>query len=160
MDQQQPKATPYKPYQPKATPTQWAEIKLRAEQGEPYEDIAKLYPISVSSIEKKASVERWATPARIQRAVKGLLPPDDPAIPAANVWLQRKEDLRESTFNGAKKALDRFFAMSPVPQSFSEAALAHKLAKEAISPPEEAQPNQNISLAILTQVGFQPTIED
>lgn len=149
-----------KPFQRKMTDLQWAEVRVRAEAGEPYEAISALYPITVSSIEKRSYLERWVTPTRIQKAVRGELQPDDPAHAAANVWLARKEQARETVFHGAKKALDRFFAMSPVPQSFSEAQIAHKLMNDAISPPEEQESRGNINLAILTSVGFQPRIQE
>lgn len=50
--------------------------------------------------------------------------------------------------------------MAPVPQSFGEAAIAAKLMNEAITPPEDHQPNTNVNLAILTAVGFSPRVSD
>lgn len=50
--------------------------------------------------------------------------------------------------------------MAPVPQSFGEAAIAHKLMNDAISPPEEQQSHGNVNLAILTAVGFSPRVSD
>jgi hypothetical protein len=142
------------------SPTQWAEVKLRAEQGESYEAIANLYPITAKAIDKRCQDEKWSTPRRVNKALRGELPEDDPAQAAANVWRTRKAEARETVFQGARKSLERFFAMAPIPQSFSEAAIAHKLMSDSISPPEEQENKGSINLAILTQVGFQPRIQE
>lgn len=142
------------------TRTQWLEVKARAESGEAYDVIATQYPIGVQSIKDRASSERWVTPTRLQKGVRGELSQDDPATAAANVWVARKEQARETVFQGTRKSLERFFAMAPVPQSFGEAAIAAKLMNEAITPPEDHQPNTNVNLAILTAVGFSPRVSD
>ena len=144
----------------KMTKTQWLEVKARAEAGEAYDSIASLYPIGTSAIVKKAVLERWVTPRRLQKGLRGELSADDPASASATVWRERGEAARETVFHGARKSLDRFFAMAPVPQSFGEAAIAHKLMRDAISPPEEQQPHGNVNLAILTAVGFSPRTQD
>jgi len=149
-----------RPYERKMTDTQWLEVKLRAEAGEPYDAIAASYPIGVSSIEKKAQLQRWATPARVSKGLRNELPKDDPASIVADIWRERGLEARETIHDGASKALKRFFAMAPVPQSFGEAQIAAKLLNDAIKPPEEQQSNGNVNLAILTAVGFTPRIQD
>ena len=153
-------STPQPEAKPKMSKTQWLEVKARAESGEAYEAIASQYPVVVQTIKDRASQEQWCTPARIQRGVRGELAKDDPAAAAATVWVARKEQARETVFQGAKRSLERFFAMAPVPQSFGEAAIAAKLMNEAITPPEENQSSGNVNLAILTAVGFTPRVSD
>lgn len=142
------------------TSTQWLEVRARAELGEPYDTIAARFPIGVSAIEKKAQLQKWTTPARISKGMRNELPKDDPASIVADVWKERGLKARETVYMGASKALDRFFAMAPVPQSFGEAQIAAKLLNDAIKPPEEQQANGNVNLAILTAVGFTPRIQD
>lgn len=153
----QPEASSAKP---KMTPIQWTEVRLRAEAGEPYEAIAALYPVTAGTIKHEAHSQKWLTPARIQRGVRGELKPDDPAQAAANLWVIRKEQARESVFHGARKMVERGFAMAPVPQTVGELALAVKLMNEAISPPEENHSTVNMNLAVLTSVGFTPKVQD
>ena len=150
------------PNQPKAkmSKTQWLEVKARAELGESYESIAMLFPINPQSMRDRATKEKWCTPARIERGMRNELAHDDPAQAVANVWKERKELARNTVYNGTRKALDRFFAMSPIPQSFSEAAIAAKLMNDSISPPEDNQPSVNMNLAVLTSVGFSPRQSD
>jgi hypothetical protein len=50
--------------------------------------------------------------------------------------------------------------MSPIPQSFGEAAIANKLMNDAIKPPDEQQSSGSVNLAILTAVGFTPRVSD
>ena len=155
-----PQAKPLKKGR-KMTRLQWAEVKVRAEAGESYGSIAAAYPIGIDSIKKRAISERWVTPRRLQQGVRGELAQDDPATAAANVWLKRKEEARESTFQGASKAISRFFAMAPVPQNFSEAALAMKMRDQAIDPDAGSDAGRgNVNLAVLTSVGFAPRIQE
>jgi adenosylcobinamide amidohydrolase len=73
------------------------------------------------------------------------------------MWTERGEEGREAIYQGTKKALQRFFAMAPVPQTFAEAATAAKLMKEAINPNEGKEANQGgINIAVLTHQGFVP----
>lgn len=145
----------------KMTKLQWAEVKVRAEQGEAYETISACYPVTVGTIQQRAHHEAWVTPTRIQKAVRGELPADDPAQAAANVWAKREEEARESTFQTMNKAFQRFAAMSPVPQTFAEAALALKMRDQAIRPDVGNEGFKgNLNLAILTSVGFQPRIQE
>lgn len=146
---------------PKMTSTQWLEVKARAEAGETYDSIALQYPVAAGTITQRAHHEAWVTPRRLQKGLKGQLSQDDPAQAAANVWLQRKEEARESTFQAMNKAFNRFAAMAPVPQTFAEAALALKMRDQAIDPDADKEQNKgNINLAVLTQVGFAPRIQE
>ena len=145
---------------PKMTKLMWGEAKLRAESGESYEALSLEYPATEQTIRQRAYVERWLTPARIQKGVRGELTADDPDNAASQLWIKRKEEARETIHKGAKDALSRFFAMAPVPQSFGEAAIAKKMLDEAITPPEEQESKGNINLALLTTVGFTPRIQD
>ena len=143
------------------TKTQWLEVKARAEAGEAYDSIASLYPIGTSAIVKKAVLERWVTPRRLQKGLRGELSADDPASASATVWKERKEEARESTFQAMNKAFQRFAAMAPVPQTFAEAALALKMRDQAIDPEAGKEGgNGNVNLAILTSVGFTPRVSD
>jgi hypothetical protein len=143
----------------KMTRLQWLEVKVRAESGESYHSIAAAYPIGIDSIKKRAVTERWVTPRRLQQGVRGELSQSDPATAAANVWLKRKEEARESTFQGASRALSRFFAMAPVPQSFAEAILAKKMLDQAINPELVNEAGKgDVNLAVLTAVGFAPRV--
>lgn len=134
----------------------WPIIRALAEAGQPYKEIAEKYNIKPDTIAQRASEERWVTPRRLAKAQAGGLSVTDPASAVAALWSERKEKSREATFQGASKALDRFFAMAPVPQSFSEAAIALKMMDQAITPPSEADQSHNINIAVLTQAGFAP----
>jgi len=158
MSDQHPQAQPFK--KAKMSKTDWLEVKARAEAGEAYESIAARFPIGTSAIVKKAVNERWVTPRRLAKGMRGELSADDPASASAAIWKERRENARETVFQGASKALQRFFAMAPVPQSFGEAAIAHKLMNDAISPPDEQVNHTNVNLAVLTQVGFSPRMQD
>ena len=141
----------------KVSKEQWATIKALAEAGKPYDSIAEDYPITTSTIKARSTDERWVTPRRLARAAKGKLAADDPATAVANLWKERGTKSREKTFTGASKALERFFALSPVPDNFQEANLALKMVNEAISPPSESDNSTQVNLAILTQ-SFEPTL--
>jgi hypothetical protein len=142
----------------KVSKEQWATIKALAEAGKPYDSIAKDYPITTSTIKARSTDERWVTPRRLARAAKGKLAADDPATAVANLWKERGTKSREKTFTGASKALERFFALSPVPDNFQEAAVAAKLMNEAISPPSESDNSTQVNLAILTTQDFEPSL--
>ena len=117
------------------------------------------FGVSPDYIRVKASKEKWPTPERVARAANS---PDsyevtDPARAIADLWLQRKEEHRENCYNGARKALERFWALSPVPQTFQEAQIAERLAAKAIDPSEGREPTQtNVNLAVLTSSDFKP----
>lgn len=140
----------------KATPQQWAQMQALAEAGVPYPEIAADFPVGVDSIRKRSTERQWVTPARLLKAAKGQLSADDPATLVANLWKERGEQSREDIYQGAHKALQRFFALAPVPQSFNEAATAAKLLKEAITPVALNENNSNLSVTILANSGFCP----
>lgn len=163
QDNQSPQAKPQARRRggvPKLSKAQWNEVKVRAEAGEPYEVLANSMSIGVSSIWNKAHSEGWVTPRRLQKGLRGELSKDDPATASANQWLLRKQEAREAQFMAMTKAVQRFAAMAPVPQTFGEAAIAYKLLNEAVTPPEEIESKGNVNLAILTAVGFQPRIQE
>ncbi len=144
----------------KMSKADWLQVKARAESGESYDSIAALFPIGTSAIVKKAVTEKWVTPRRLAKGMRGELSANDPAAASAAIWKERRETARETVFQGARKSLERFFAMAPIPQSFGEAAIAAKLMQDSISPPEEQQGNGSVNLAILTSVGFTPRTAD
>jgi hypothetical protein len=142
----------------KVSREQWAVIRSLAEAGKPYDTIAKDYPITSATIRGRSTNERWVTPKRLVKAAKGKLAADDPATAVAHLWKERGTKSREKTFTGASKALERFFALSPVPDNFQEAAVAAKLMNEAISPPSESDNSTQVNLAILTAQNFEPSL--
>lgn len=133
-------------------------IKALYCQGVSGVELAKKYGIKPHTINKWASKERWPSPKRITRAANNpIVHSDDPAAAVAEMWTKRGEEGRESVYNGMNKAVQRFFAMAPVPQTFAEAATAVKLMKEAINPNEGKETNQGgINIAVLTHQGFVP----
>lgn len=135
----------------------WIGIKHMAEQGVTYEELGKQFGVQPATIGKRASKERWLTPTRIARAKNGNVSEDDPALAVADLWKRRGVETRDEVYQGARKALSRFFAMSPVPQSFNEAATALKMVNEAINPNGELQHNANVSIHVLASKGFEPT---
>ena len=134
----------------------WAAIKALAEQGVTLKQLAKQFPISIHSIKQRSSRERWITPQRLCKAALGKTQPDDPANAVAALWKQREHESRELVHNGMSSAIKRFLAMSPVPQSFQEVAIAKKLLDECITPKSEQDNSQTLNLAILTQPSFKP----
>lgn len=135
----------------------WDVIKALYCQGVSAVKLAEKYPIKADTIRKKASKDQWATPGRINRALRSpKTSVDDPASAVAALWKERGEKGRESIYQGSQKALDRFFSAAPVPQSFAEAATAAKLMNEAITPPVVDEKAGNVNLAILSTQGFQP----
>lgn len=140
----------------KVSDEDWNVLKSLYEAGESAGVLAEKYGIKPSTIHSRSSKQRWATPQRITRAKSLELVSSDPASAVADLWARRKGESRESVYQGAKKALDRFFAMAPVPQSFSEAAIAEKMLSKAIDPEVDQDTKGNINLAILTTTGFAP----
>jgi len=136
---------------------EWKAIQHMAESGVDYKEIGEQFGVTQHCIRKRATKQRWATPMRVSKARKGELAVNDPASLVAALWRDRGEQSREATYQGARKALDRFFAMAPVPQSFAEAATAHKLMQAAIDPNGESSSTRNVNLQILSSQGFQPT---
>ena len=127
-------------------------------QGVPAPELAKRYGIKPRTINGWASKEKWASPGRVSRALKHpVAEASDPAAALAQLWVERGSAGREAVYQGSKRAVDRFFAMQPVPQTFQEAATAVKLMKEAINPNEGKEQSQTgISIQVLTQQGFVP----
>jgi hypothetical protein len=135
---------------------QWPAIRSLAEQGVQYKDIASQFGVSHSCIAKRACKEKWITPQRLAMAKNENVSADDPALAVVDLWNSRQTAMRESVYQGAKKSLERFFAMSPVPQSFAEAATAHKLLKDSIDPSGGSNSGNNVQVNILAAQGFTP----
>lgn len=136
---------------------QWSAIRSIMEAGGVAEDVAKRFGIQPSTIHKRGTKERWATPNRIRAALqKSEVITGDPAAEVAALWKERETNAREMIFQGSNKALQRFFSMSPVPQSFAEAATAQKLLKEAITPAQEGQSGGTMNVQVLAMAGFMP----
>jgi hypothetical protein len=143
--------------QRKVSDDQWTAIRSLAEQGVEYKEIGSQFGCSGDTIRKRAWQEKWNTPTRVLKAQKGTLSEDDPAMAVAALWNSRSSHLRETVHNGGLKALERFYALSPVPQSFAEAATALKMVNDAINPngtPSES--TKNVSISILAGKNFSP----
>lgn len=144
----------------KVSDADWEVIKALYCAGAKATELAPRWGIKPGTINTKASKEKWPSPLRVAQAAKNpIAESDDPAQALAALWTERGEQSRESTYNGAKKALDRFWALAPVPTSFQEAAIANKMLKEAIEPegPKDSQANSHqVNIAVLTNSGFTP----
>jgi hypothetical protein len=134
----------------------WPAIRHLAESGVRYKEIAERFDISVSTIEKRSVIEKWLTPQRLAKARNGNVSTNDPALAVVDVWKAREAESREQVHNGMSKAIERFLAMSPVPQSFAEAATAIKLRDQAINPSGFNDTKGNVSISILATKGFTP----
>ena len=135
----------------------WTTIRALAEAGESYASIAERYPLSPDYIKQKSNAERWITPNRLAKAARGRLAADDPATAIAHLWKERGQKSRDDTYKNTSKALERFYACSPVPTSFQEAAIAKKMLDDSISPKSEQDNKVQVNLAILTSKSFSPT---
>jgi hypothetical protein len=136
---------------------EWPGIRHMIESGVPYKEVAERFNVKPHTLRRRASEEKWLTPQRLAMAKNGTLKADDPANVVAELWRQRGAETRDMVYTGAAKALQRFFALSPVPQSFSEAAIANKMLKEAIDPSGALENNSNVSIQILANQSFKPT---
>ena len=135
----------------------WPAIRAMVESGVSYQELADRFGVTKHHIVKRSSKERWLTPQRIAMAKNGNTKTDDPANLVAELWRQRGAESRDMVFQGATKSLQRFFAMSPVPQNFSEAAIALKMADQSINPNgTDSQSTKNVSISILATKGFTP----
>lgn len=135
----------------------WPVIRSLIEAGAKAPDVARKYGISPVTINTKACKEKWATPMRVAKASKQIVD-GDPASAVASLWNDRKAAAREQIYQGTSKALQRFFAMAPIPQSFAEAATAEKLLSKAIDPDADKDSRSpNVNLAILSTGSFQPS---
>lgn len=141
----------------KCTTEDWAKIRSLIEAGATAPDVAKTYGLAPATINTKSHKESWASPRRVAIAIKNNdQNTEDPAALVAQLWAKRKEDARESLYQGTNKALQRFFAMSPVPQTFAEAAAADKLLAKSIDPNSDSNNQSNVSIQLLATHGFQP----
>jgi hypothetical protein len=134
-------------------------IKTRFCAGESARAIAADFDISPETVRKYSSLHKWptVTRAKLAQAKPQEYPVTDPAAQLADIWTQRKAEARETIFHGSTNALRRFFAMSPVPQSFAEAKIAKDMLDKAIDPDaENPSVKANINLAVLTQQDFSP----
>ena len=134
----------------------WPAIRHLVESGVRYREVAERFGVKESTISTRASKERWLTPQRLALAKNGNAKVDDPANAVVDVWRQRGVETRDMVYEGSKRALQRFFALSPVPQSFAEAATAHKLLRDAIDPTGSGESSKNVSISILAGKGFSP----
>jgi hypothetical protein len=135
----------------------WEDIETRYVAGEnSLKELAAEYNLSYETVRDRSKLKRWPSAKRIEHALSRTdLPPSDAAKQIADKWAERKEQMRERIYQGSKRALDTFFALSPIPQDWAEAERAAKLLDKAINP-EEGQQDSNINLAILTN-GFNPS---
>lgn len=140
----------------KVRDSDWPVIRSLAEKGVTYKELATRYNVTTQYIRERSSKEKWLTKQRLAMTKNETIVADDAAIAVLDLWDSRQRDARESTYQGAKKALERFFAMSPVPQSFAEAATANKLLKDAIDPSGSNNGNSQVQVNILATQGFSP----
>lgn len=135
----------------------WVVIKALAEKGTTYKEIGAMFAISHFTVGRRASKERWITPMRLSKAKNGTLATtSDPAHHVANLWTARADAAREQVHGGMTKAIERFLAMAPVPQSFAEAAIAVKLRNDAINPAGSAPLTPGTTVNILSSQSFAP----
>jgi len=141
----------------KVSDDDWLIIRSLIEAGALARDVAKQFNIAKGTIHERSSDERWATPTRVANALaRGDQDTSDPAAAVAALWASRKEGQREALYQGTNKALQRFFALAPVPQTFAEAAAAEKLLSKAIDPEGSSASQSNVSIQLLATQGFQP----
>ena len=140
----------------------WEVIKAKAVAGVKLAELARQFGVTSATIKVRASKENWPTPLRIafrkkeiQRSGESLqIETDDPVKAIAKLWLQREADAREQTYQQTSKALDRFFAMNPVPADFKEAAIAAQLRDKAIKPDDDSKTQHSLNVAFLTGGGM------
>lgn len=157
QDQPKPVLTSKNPNK-KVPDEAWSLIRDRYCAGEKSSVIAKEYGCSAALIRLRATQDKWPTPRRIKRAQQ--LPDeyetDDPALAIADMWNKRKQAEREDIYQNAKKCLNRFFALSPIPTSFQEAKIAKEMLDKAIDPSGGEADKTSVNLSILTQGDFSP----
>lgn len=140
----------------KVRDSDWPVIRSLAEKGVTYKELATRYNVTTQYIRERSSKEKWLTKQRLAMTKNQTIVADDAAIAVLDLWDSRQRDARESTYQGAKKALERFFAMSPVPQNFSEAAVAEKLLSKSIDPSGAAFHGGGTTVNILASSSFSP----
>lgn len=133
----------------------WKAIEARYCAGDDLATLVEAYGVKRDAIIKRSQLDKWPTAKRIAKAQDQAVVTTEPASLIADVWKRRGEKSREEIFQGTSKALRRFFAMSPVPQSFQEAAAADKMLSKAIDPNGEKESKMNINLAMLVS-DFEP----
>jgi hypothetical protein len=142
----------------RAYPTEtWKDIETRYCAGDDsLIDLAKEYNIPYNTVRMRSKNKRWVSKKRVVHAITRTdLLPTDPAKALADKWKERNEQLRESTYFGAKRALDTFFLLNPVPQDFAEAEKAFKILEKVINP--EVAGGDSLNIALLTN-NFIPTL--
>lgn len=141
----------------KVRDSDWPVIRSLAEQGVTYGELGERFGVKAQTIRKRASQEKWLTKQRLAMTKNNTIVAEEPALAVLDLWSSRQQETRESVYQGAKKSLERFFAMAPVPQSFQEAATAHKLLKEAIDPNGSSNVGGGgTTVNILATQGFAP----
>ena len=135
----------------------WADIEIRYVNGEnSLKELAHIHSVNYDTVRDRSKLKRWPSPKRIAHALARTdLPPTDAVKQIADKWAERKELMRERVYQGSKRAVETFFALSPVPQDFAEAEKAFRLLEKSINP-DEGKHDSNVNLAILTS-GFNPT---
>jgi hypothetical protein len=140
----------------KVRDTDWPVIRSLAEKGVTYGELAKNYGVTAQLIRARSCKEKWLTKQRLIMTKNETIVADPATAAVLGLWETRQQDARESIYQGAKKSLERFFAMSPIPQTFAEAATANKLMKDAIDPSGSASSNGSTTVNILATQGFSP----
>lgn len=140
----------------KVRPEDWIVIRSLAEKGVSYPELAERYGVKPQTIRKRSSEEKWLTKQRLVMAKNETITADPATSAILDLWSERQQQHREQVYQGAQKALSRFFAMSPVPQTFAEAATANKLLKDAIDPSGSNNGNSHVQVNILSSNSFSP----
>ena len=140
----------------KVRDSDWPVIRSLAEKGVTYGELAKNYGVTAQLIRARSCKEKWLTKQRLAMTKNETIASDPATAAVLGLWETRQQDAREQVYQGAQKALARFFAMSPVPQTFAEAATANKLMKDAIDPSGSASSNGSTTVNILATQGFSP----
>ena len=152
MDSQMPVKAAAQPACQQMRKDMWKAIEARYCAGDSLATLVDAYGVKRDAIIKRSQLDKWPTARRIAKAQDQAVVTSDPASIIADVWRRRGEQSREEVYQGSNKALRRFFAAAPVPQSFKEAAVAEKLLAKALEPDGEKQNKQNkldVNLAFL-----------
>lgn len=134
----------------------WKAIQVRYCAGDSLATLVQVYGVKRDAIIKRSQLDKWPTARRIAKAQDQTIVTGEPASLIADVWRRRGEQSREEIFQGACKALRRFFAAAPVPQSFQEAAVAEKMLSKAIDPHAGSEAKFDVNLAVLVNPDFCP----
>ena len=142
--------------QKKVRDSDWLVIRSLAEKGVTYPELAKRFNVKPQTIRKRSCEEKWLTKQRLVMTKNETIVADPATSAVLDLWSERQLEAREQVYQGAQKALARFFAMSPIPQSFAAAATANKLMKDAIDPSGSSVSNGSTTVNILATQGFSP----